>query len=72
MLRVYYKCSCMQDEGSFQMEPRGVHEDISDFMDRLTVKLSIDHRARNPICVAEKVEYVKMRLPGEGEPVGSV
>ena len=34
-LKIPYKCVCMQDEGSFEMEPRRDGEDIMDFMERL-------------------------------------
>jgi hypothetical protein len=74
-LTVFYKCSCMQDEGSFQMKARGEHEPIGDFMERLGAALGRDHIARNPLCRETKVEYVRMLLPkrpdGELTPVGS-
>lgn len=65
LLKVFYKCSCMQDEGSFQMQERGPRESIQVFMVRLTEQLSIDHRMRNAACRAVKVEYVKIPVAAD-------
>lgn len=70
MTAVRYKCSCMQDEGTFEMPARRFNEDISDFMTRMQKWLGEDHSLRSPFCQATKTEYVKIAVP-EGRPIGS-
>lgn len=74
VIRVPYKCACMQDEGFFEMEPRWSGEPIEDFMLRLRAALSADHRQRNPLCMSEKLTYLKIPVPKGREqmPLGSV
>lgn len=69
-LTVKYKCACMQDEGSLTMKARRHGEDIDDFMGRLQRELGRDHAARNPLCRADKVEFVKVPLDEESGQVG--
>ena len=59
-MEIVYKCSCMQDDGKFTVDERDPGEDIVDFMMRVRRALTTDHRLRNPSCVADKVEYVKI------------
>lgn len=66
VITVHYKCACMQDEGSMTMRPRGDGEAIEDFMDRMGMNLAIDHRARNPICRSQVMEYVKLPVGEHG------
>lgn len=68
LLKVPYKCQCMQDEGSFIMRARGANEPIESFMDRLRIALSKDHMKRNSVCASATVEYVKIYL-GKDNPV---
>lgn len=67
---IKYKCSCMQDEGSFTMRARGDTELLEDFMPRMQIALGRDHSTRNPLCRATKVEYAMMNAP-DGMPIGS-
>lgn len=70
MTTVFYKCKCMQDEGSFEMPARRFNEDIENFMERMKRWLGDNHRERSPFCRAEKTEYVKIYVSEDGE-VGS-
>lgn len=70
MATIHYKCSCMQDEGSFDMPARRFNEDIERFMERMQKWLGDDHSHRSPFCRATKTEYVKIAVP-EGRAIGS-
>jgi len=69
---IAYKCSCMQDEGSFEMPARRFNEDTSDFLERMRRWLGDDHAQRSPFCRASKTEYVKIVMPEDGRPIGSI
>jgi hypothetical protein len=71
MVTIHYKCSCMQDEGSFEMPARRFNEDTADFIARLQKWLGEDHSQRSPFCRAAKTEYVKIPTLGEDRPIGS-
>lgn len=60
----------MDAECSFFLAERTIDEDISDFMKRLRVALSMAHRERSPLCVADKTEYVRFALGADGS-IGS-
>lgn len=68
---IKYKCSCMQDEGSFDMDARSPGESTESFMTRLTVALGRDHTKRNPVCRATEVEHVRFHVP-EGKGMGEI
>jgi hypothetical protein len=61
-----YKCRCMAAEVSVQMRERGKVEPIERYMHAIQSELSVDHARRSPLCVAGKMEYVKLPVePGE-------
>ena len=70
MTTIRYKCSCMQNEGSFDMPARRFNEDILDFMERLKKWVGDDHSQRSPFCRSRACEYVKVPAP-EDRPIGS-
>lgn len=59
-IKMLYKCACMQDDGSFDMRDRRTDENVVDYMEEVVAKLTNDHRKRNPLCTATKVEYLKL------------
>lgn len=70
MTTILYKCSCMKEEGAFEMPARRFSEDTADFMERMQKWLGEDHSHRSPFCRSGTAEYVKMAVP-EGRPIGS-
>lgn len=64
MILVSYKCTCMQDEGSFLVRDRTAVENAVEWVEGPMAKaLGADHRRRSPTCTASKVEYVKIPMP---------
>ena len=70
IITVPYKCVCMKDEGSFQMQQRDESEDIFAFMERATKALTFAHRKLSPMCNALSVEYIKMPMDDDNGMVG--
>lgn len=71
MIRILYRCACMQDHGSFDVRERRKNEDAGDWM-QLVVRptLAADHAARNALCQSRTVEEVKIPVD-EGTPIGN-
>lgn len=70
MIRIKYKCVCMQDPGSFEVRERRETEDICGYVQYVvTPALHVDHRTRNPVCQSEKCEYIKIPAP-QGKRIG--
>lgn len=63
---VFYKCKCMKEEVSVEVEERGFQEDIEEFMHRLVWTLAGDHTRRSPLCRATKMEYAKVPVTDKG------
>ncbi len=61
-----YKCQCMAAEGSVQVRERTGTEDIRDFMERVRVALTDDHKIRSPFCRTATMEYAKVPAPAAG------
>lgn len=60
-MRILYRCACMQDHGSFEVRERGDREDVRHWMDdAVRPALSLDHRARNALCLARVVDEIKI------------
>lgn len=70
MITVRWKCACMAQEGSLQIEARRFSEPIEVFMITLTTVISDTHRRRNALCRNRTMEYIK--IPANHNGVGVV
>ncbi len=61
-----YKCQCMKAESCVQVQERESGEDIGDFMERVRVALTDDHKKRSPFCRTATMEYAKVPAPAAG------
>lgn len=69
-VEIKYKCRCMQDERTLAVTARREGEDVAAWMNSVVVRVSADHRALSPLCVAEKLEYLKVPAPKD-RPIGA-
>lgn len=70
MIYVKYKCVCMQKELEISMVPRRTNEPIEDYMHMVVMPtIYLDHRMRNPTCMADEIEEVKIPMDGD-KPIG--
>ncbi len=70
-VKIRYKCACLQDEVTLDIQARRPHQDIAEWMENIvTPALGVDHRKRSPICQATAVEYLKLAVPEDGRNIG--
>lgn len=62
---VKYKCRCMSEERTLPIGARDQAEPILEFMERLQSSIGYDHHRRSPLCIATKIEYVKVPVEGD-------
>lgn len=68
-VEVIYKCKCLTGEITVQVPERDITDDVAEWV-RVTIAgvVGADHRARSPLCMLDKVEYVK--IPADGDFLG--
>lgn len=68
-MNIFYKCKCMKSEATLEVADRREDEQIEDWMQHVQMAISVDHRKRNALCTADKMEYAK--IPVEKDlPIG--
>jgi hypothetical protein len=62
-MNVLYKCSCLNDEASFEVREREADEDVMDWMQGpVNQALIADHKLRSPHCKAIMSATLKIPL----------
>lgn len=70
-MQIIYKCRCMKNERTIVVTDRIKDTDIGDWMSSVVQPcLSYDHRNNSPLCVADKVDYLKIHVDQGQEQVG--
>lgn len=69
-MKIMYKCHCLPEEVEIDVPNRVQGCDVIDWMDTVTYCVSSDHRARNALCMTEKMEYVKIPLDNAAQGIG--
>ena len=57
---ILYRCKCMKADQPVHVPDRISGTDLMHWMSTLTTCINYDHQARSPLCMAFKMEYVKI------------
>lgn len=69
---IKYKCKYMKAEIELTVPDRFPTGDLGEWLNGVQYLVGIDHRARSPLCVSGKMDYLKIPRPGdERTPIGA-
>lgn len=71
MIKIFYKCKCMQDQAALDVPERPIGGAIEVWMAVVQQAISIDHNNRNPQCRATTLEYAKIPLDDNAPQLGT-
>lgn len=70
-MNIKYKCRCMNREIEIVVTDRVKGSDIADWMGSVVeMSVSYHHRSKSPSCTFDKLEYLKIPAPDEGDGLG--
>lgn len=69
MTMIAYKCRCMKAEQELPVPDR--IGDLVDWTEMVITCVSVDHRARNPLCVLREMQTLKIPVSQTTGMVGS-
>ena len=70
MIKVAYKCRCMQHEAEVEVPERPPGSDLMIWMGVMRSTLGMDHAYRSPGCIATELEYAKIPVAEGAEGIG--
>ena len=71
MMKVFYRCACMDADIAVECRFRGDDEDIGSWLlGSVAEAVSEDHRVRSPLCTRTKMKHLKIPMPENAPFIG--